>query len=212
MEIRLFIEQFAEVLDCPAHIGCEGVLIVIPGNDLDFGVAVADRKDGCLCGIKQRAVGHDGNEDGLVGDCRFNCLRIDKTVFIDIEIGDFSSFALQIIAGMENGVMLDLRRDDVVSLVGISLEGGLEGPVVGFGSAGREIDFFRIGTDYMINAFVGKGLSPSEASIMGTAFNICLMAGGFIMIVAVVVSITFFVGSFILPETGHAKTEKGANN
>jgi len=34
---------------------------------------------------------------------------------------------------------------------------------------------------YMINAFVGKGLSPSEASIMGTAFNICLMAGGFIM-------------------------------
>jgi len=32
------------------------------------------------------------------------------------------------------------------------------------------------------------------------------------MIVAVVVSITFFVGSFILPETGHAKTEKGANN
>jgi len=34
---------------------------------------------------------------------------------------------------------------------------------------------------YMINAFIGKGLTGANAAMMGTFFNISLLAGGFIM-------------------------------
>lgn len=34
---------------------------------------------------------------------------------------------------------------------------------------------------YVVNAFISKGLSPGEASGMGTVLNLCLLAGGFIM-------------------------------
>ena len=34
---------------------------------------------------------------------------------------------------------------------------------------------------YMINSFVSKGLSPASASAMGTALNLSLLIGGFIM-------------------------------
>ena len=39
----------------------------------------------------------------------------------------------------------------------------------------------QIVNSYMINAFVGKGLSPAGASAMGTVLNLSLLFGGFIM-------------------------------
>lgn len=58
---------------------------------------------------------------------------------------------------------------------------------------------------YMINAFIGKGLSPAQSSAMATALNLALMAGGFLM-TAVVAAVKRFnlllvitmVGSSIL--------------
>ena len=92
---------------------------------------------------------HDGNEDRFRRDRFFDRFRIDKTVFVDVEIGDLRAALFEILAGVQHGMMLDLRGDDMVPFRGISFKSGLERPVVGFTAAGGEIDLIFLCADHV---------------------------------------------------------------
>ena len=52
---------------------------------------------------------------------------------------------LQVLRGVEDAVVLDLCRDQMVSLALQTLQGPLQGPVVRLGAAAREKDLVRLG-------------------------------------------------------------------
>ena len=55
---RSSAEKLAEVLDGTNHLAGVGVLVVIPGNNLNLGCAVVKRQNHGLSGIKQRTEAH----------------------------------------------------------------------------------------------------------------------------------------------------------
>ena len=52
---------------------------------------------------------HDGNQDGIRTDSLLQLVQFYNTVLIYIQIGDLKTAFLQILAGMKDRVMLDLR-------------------------------------------------------------------------------------------------------
>ena len=115
-------------------IGVEGHL-VLPCNRTQFRDRL-DRAD-LVVGV------HDGDQDRLVRDRLFEFRRVDEAVLVDREIGDGEAFLLQVLAGMEDRMVLDLRSDDMVALLPVRKGHSLDRPVVGLASPGGEIDLIR---------------------------------------------------------------------
>ena len=83
---------------------------------------------------------HDADEDRLVGDGLLHVVRVDAAVLVDAEVGDLEALFLEALAGVEDGLVLGHRRDDVVALVLVELGDALEREVVALGRAAREDD------------------------------------------------------------------------
>ena len=70
------------MLNCTNHLACVGVLVVVPGYNLNLRCVLVDRKNHCLCCIEERTVSHTNDiarndlicvvAEGLVGSC-FHC-------------------------------------------------------------------------------------------------------------------------------------------
>ena len=59
---------------------------------------------------------HDGNQDGIGPDCLLKFIQLDHPVLIHIQVGDLISPLLQILAGVEDCVVLNPAGNDVLSL------------------------------------------------------------------------------------------------
>ena len=127
-------------IDGNLAIGLDGIRMEeharLPGDFADFGHGL------------YRAVlvvgKHDADEDGIRPDGGLQLVQRNSAVFIHVEIRYLKAMLLQILAGMQHGVMLDFARDDMFPLFGICLGRGLDGPVIRFAAAGREVDFLRL--------------------------------------------------------------------
>ena len=86
------------------------------------------------------------------------CLQLvqtDQSVSVHIQISDLKASLLQILTGMENGMMLDLRGNDMFSLGSIGFCGSFQRPVIGLGTAGSKIDLFRLCTQTVCDGLAG---------------------------------------------------------
>ena len=63
---------------------------------------------------------HHRDQDGVRADGFFQFIQLDNTVFIHIQVGNLKALFLQPLAGMQNGMMLNLAGDDVFSFALIS--------------------------------------------------------------------------------------------
>ena len=87
---------------------------------------------------------HDGDEDGLVGafgdDGALEVVEVDEAVGLDGQVGDDVAHLLELLAGVEDGLVLGDLGDDVVAALAVHLGDALDGEVVGLGGAGGEDD------------------------------------------------------------------------
>src|SRR5665213_1171134 len=114
------------------------------GDTTDFGHRM-NRAD-LVVGIHQR------DQNGLVGNRRADCVRVNHAVLIDRQISDDRlAGALERTATVENRLMLGYTRDDVVALVLVKIDDALDGEVVGLGRAAGENDFLGLGVDQRRN-------------------------------------------------------------
>ena len=96
---------------------------------------------------------HDAHEDRVGPHGRAHHLGGDHAVGRRIQEGHVEALALQALAGIEHGLVLDRASDDVAAALlpggslGIDLGGALHGEVVALGGAAGEDDFLRVGAD-----------------------------------------------------------------
>ena len=67
---------------------------------------------------------HHADQNGIGTNGCFQLVQADQSVSVHIQIGDLKASLLQILTGMENGMMLDLRGNNMFSLGCISFCGG----------------------------------------------------------------------------------------
>ena len=67
---------------------------------------------------------HHADQNGIGTDGCFQLVQADQSVSVHIQIGDLKASLLQILTGMENGMVLDLRGNNMFSLGSISFCGG----------------------------------------------------------------------------------------
>ncbi len=85
------------------------------------------------------AVGrHDGNQDRITPDCAAQIIRIDPAVSIHWEIGDPDPALFQVPARIDDGNVLDCRRDDVPPSLRGPENDPLDRQIVGLGGSRRE--------------------------------------------------------------------------
>ena len=63
-----------------------------------------------------------------------------RPVLVDREVRDGESFLFQVLAGMEDRMVLDLRGDDMVAFLPVRQGNALDRPVVGLAPPGGEVD------------------------------------------------------------------------
>src|SRR5207302_10429428 len=78
---------------------------------------------------------------------RANCIRIDPPSAIGRQISDVESLFLETLAGIEHGLVLDARGDDMPSAVRVRAREPENRQIVGFGRPGGEHDLVRLGAD-----------------------------------------------------------------
>ena len=57
---------------------------------------------------------HDADEDGPIGDCSGNIIRVHETVPVHRQIGHVKSELLQLVTSVQEGVMFDGRGNYVI--------------------------------------------------------------------------------------------------
>ena len=96
---------------------------------------------------------HHRDDEGAVGERRFERGERDQAVLGDRQVGDAEPFALQGRAAFEHAFVLGQQSDDVVfrrvggGVLAREMRRALQGKVVGLGRAGGEHDLARIGVD-----------------------------------------------------------------
>ena len=109
------------------------------------GTELADGLDGADLVVGK----HDGHEGGILPDGFLQLFRIHQTVFMDVQQSDLIALFFQFVQGMQYGMVLELRGDDVLlPLLGTQSGAGQDGLVVGFAAAGGEEDLRGIGVDH----------------------------------------------------------------
>lgn len=95
---------------------------------------------------------HDASEDGVGTEGCAEFFVGDAPVMVDVEVGDIDAEGFEVGASVEDGFVLGLYSDDVVSLVAIGLPIPLDGEVDRLSGTGGEDDFFRADVDMVGNA------------------------------------------------------------
>ena len=94
---------------------------------------------------------HHADQNGLVGDGLPKLLEIDQAVPPHRQIGRVASLLLEVLAGVEHGLVFGDHRDDVITLLPVHLGDALDGEVVRLGGAAREDDLLRARADEVGN-------------------------------------------------------------
>ena len=143
-----------------------------------YGIGVA-RDAMCLCDFTDlrerldRAVFvidvHDGDKDCRIADCVAEVFNANPSVSIDRQISYLETALLQIVTGMQNGMMLYSGGDDMVAFTSALLQLGqsFDSVIICFGAASCEDDFTRtFGADEFSNLFArGVNCSACFASV-----------------------------------------------
>ena len=98
---------------------------------------------------------HNRNQNRIRTDSCLQLVQLYFTIFIYIDIGNFISLFLQPLRSMQNRMMLNGSRDNMLSLIGICFCSCLQCPVIRFTSATGEINFFCFSTDHIGNRLTG---------------------------------------------------------
>ena len=85
---------------------------------------------------------HDGDQNRFRRNRFAHVLRIDTAIALNREIGHFKSIFFKALAGIENRLVFDGLRDDVIAFFTIHLGHALDHQVVAFRGAAGEDDFF----------------------------------------------------------------------
>ena len=107
-------------------VGME-VDVCFSGNLADF-VNRLDRSN-LIIGV------HDRDQDRILPDCFSNICGIHQTVVRYRQPRNFVSLLFEVLAGMQNRMMLDLRRNDVPASGLLRFRDTPDGEVIGLGSA-----------------------------------------------------------------------------
>ena len=91
--------------------------------------------------------GHDRDEDRLVGDRGAQLVEADAAVLLHRQVGDARALLLELLARVDDRLVLGDAGDDVVALLAVHLRDALDRQVVRLGGAAREDDFLRVGAD-----------------------------------------------------------------
>ena len=83
---------------------------------------------------------HDGNQNRLVRQAVAHRLRVHDAAFVHRHVGNFVTLPFEGAAGVQDGRMLDLRRDQVAPAFPVCLRHPLDNGVVGLGAAAAEDD------------------------------------------------------------------------
>jgi hypothetical protein len=79
--------------------------------------------------------GHDRDEDRLVGDRVAQLVEADAAVLLDRQIRHARALLLELLAGVDDRLVLGHARDDVIALLAIHLGDALDREVVRLGGA-----------------------------------------------------------------------------
>src|SRR3970040_2511537 len=90
---------------------------------------------------------HQGHEHRVRAQRRRQLVEIDKTILFRVEICYFKTFALEMAAGIEHGLVFGLAGNDVLAFALVELCRTLDGKIVGFSGAGGPDDLLGIGTE-----------------------------------------------------------------
>ncbi len=98
---------------------------------------------------------HNGNQNGVVAHCRFELFQVNNAVTLRGEVGHFKPFTLQLTAGIQYGFVFGFAGDDVLAFFLIEVGRTFNRQVVGFGRAGSENNFTRVGANQLSNLITG---------------------------------------------------------
>ena len=87
---------------------------------------------------------HDADKDRIRPEGCLQILEAHAALRVRLQIGDGKALLLQLLHGMEHGVVLHGRRDDVAAALAQPFGGRENGPVVGLRTAGGEKDALRL--------------------------------------------------------------------
>ena len=94
---------------------------------------------------------HDGNQNSLLGGCRFQFFQIEQAIVLWIQVSDLESLAFELTTGIKHRLMLGFERDDVIAFLAIKVRGTLDSQVVRLGRAAGPDNFTRIRIDQICN-------------------------------------------------------------
>src|SRR5579872_1979100 len=85
---------------------------------------------------------HDRHQDCLVIHGALQIVEVNETVLLHRHVGDAVAILFQALAGVEHGLVLGDRSDDVIALLAVHFGNALDRKVVAFSRAGGEDDLF----------------------------------------------------------------------
>ena len=89
---------------------------------------------------------HDGNQRGILPDGLFQLGGVYQALRGDGQVGDLKALLFQRLGAVQNGMVLKCGGDEVLfALGGPAAHAALQGPVIGLGAAGGEVDLARLG-------------------------------------------------------------------
>ena len=119
--------------------------------------------------------GHDGDKNGVRPDRPLQGGGIHQPPPVHRQVGDLIALLLQILGGVEDGVVLDGGGDDVAALPplqGHELGHPPQGPVIRLRTAGGEVDLLRPGVE------AGGDLRPRPLQVGLALLGKAVQAGG----------------------------------
>ena len=129
----------------------EHALLAADRTDLTDGLDASD----LIIGI------HHGNKAGILPNCVTHLLGKNDPVFVNVQKGDGKALLLQLVQGVQDGVMLEGRGDDMPFPFSCAQPcGGENGLIVGLAAAGGEGDLRCRAAETVCNALrcVGQRL------------------------------------------------------
>ena len=105
---------------------------------------------------------HDADEDRVRPEGCLQSLEAHAALRVRLQIGDGKALLLQLLHGMEHGMVLHSRRDDVAAALAQPLGGGENGPVVGLRAAGGEKDALRLRAHGLGDILPGRAQQPGR--------------------------------------------------
>src|SRR5438132_13001463 len=105
-------------------------------------------------------------------------IGIDTSIGVNWQVGGFEAKTLQVLAGVQNGVMFYWRSDDMVALFLRSKGDAFDGQVIAFGATAQEGDFGRAASKdigYLFASAVDglHSMAPQSVDTAGIAIFCC---------------------------------------